>query len=70
MTDLSLLSYFLGMEVVQHSRGIFVSQQKYALQLLDHFIPTDPWPVATPLDPTIKLSKDVNSPIFDEHPYC
>lgn len=34
MTDLGLLHYFLGLEVKQVADGIFVSQQKYAMDLL------------------------------------
>ena len=34
MTDLGLLHYFLGLEVKQGADGIFVSQQKYAMDLL------------------------------------
>jgi len=34
MTDLGLLHYFLGLEVKQAAYGIFISQQKYAMDLL------------------------------------
>ena len=34
MTDLGLLHYFLGLEVKQAADGIFISQQKYAMDLL------------------------------------
>ena len=34
MTDLGLMSYFLGIEVHQDKEGIFVSQQKYATDIL------------------------------------
>ena len=30
MTDLGLLKYFLGIEVIQMHDGIFISQEKYA----------------------------------------
>ncbi|GJY05154.1 ribonuclease H-like domain-containing protein [Tanacetum coccineum] len=35
MTDLGALNYFLGISVVRHSTGLFLSQRKYALQLLE-----------------------------------
>ncbi|GKB48386.1 ribonuclease H-like domain-containing protein, partial [Tanacetum coccineum] len=35
MTDLGALNYFLGISVVRHSTGLFLSQQKYALPLLE-----------------------------------
>nr|GEV13694.1 ribonuclease H-like domain-containing protein [Tanacetum cinerariifolium] len=34
MTNLEALNYFLGISVVHHSTGIFLSQKKYALDLL------------------------------------
>nr|GEV73434.1 hybrid signal transduction histidine kinase M [Tanacetum cinerariifolium] len=36
MTDLEALNYFLGISVVRHPTGLFLSQKKYALQLLEH----------------------------------
>ncbi|GKA74166.1 ribonuclease H-like domain-containing protein [Tanacetum coccineum] len=35
MTDLGALNYFLGIFTVRHSTGLFLSQRKYALQLLE-----------------------------------
>lgn len=37
MTDLGLLSYFLGMEVMQDKHGVFVTQKRYAQELLKKF---------------------------------
>ncbi|GJS70098.1 ribonuclease H-like domain-containing protein [Tanacetum coccineum] len=36
MTDLGALNYFLGISAARHSIGLFLSQKKYALQLLEH----------------------------------
>lgn len=35
MTDLGDLNYFLGISVRRDSKGMFLSQKKYALDLLD-----------------------------------
>ena len=37
MTDLGLMKYFLGIEVEQSEKGIFVFQNKYARDLLKRF---------------------------------
>ncbi|XP_019053103.1 PREDICTED: uncharacterized protein LOC109114618 [Nelumbo nucifera] len=37
MSDLGIMHYFLGIEVVQSDAGIFVSQKKYAQEILDRF---------------------------------
>ncbi|GJU15203.1 ribonuclease H-like domain-containing protein [Tanacetum coccineum] len=36
MTDLGVLNYFLGISADRTSTGLFLSQKKYALQLLEH----------------------------------
>ena len=35
MTDLGALNYFLGISVTRSSQGLFLSQQKYASEILD-----------------------------------
>ncbi|XP_019095657.1 PREDICTED: uncharacterized protein LOC109130515 [Camelina sativa] len=54
MTDLGLLNYFLGMEVNQDDRGIFLSQEKYANKLIDKFGLKESKSVSTPLTPQEK----------------
>ena len=34
MTDLGLMKYFLGLEVTQTDKGIFICQHKYATDIL------------------------------------
>ena len=37
MTDLGKMKYFLGVEVLQNSDGIYISQKKYAKDILERF---------------------------------
>ena len=37
MSDLGMMHYFLGIEVVQSSTGIFISQKKNVREILDRF---------------------------------
>lgn len=37
MSDLGMLSYFLGIEVLQDEKGVFLTQRKYTLDLLRRF---------------------------------
>jgi hypothetical protein len=49
MKDLGPLHYFLGIEVLPFSGGLFLSQQKYAHDLLARFSMTGCNPIGTPL---------------------
>ena len=53
--DLGKLKYFLGIEIVQSSSGVVLSQQKYALHILEETGMLDGKPVDTPMDPNVKL---------------
>ncbi|MCO5594930.1 hypothetical protein L7F22_048965 [Adiantum nelumboides] len=50
MTDLGLLHYCLGIEVWQTSNGIFISQQKYATEILKAFRMLECKLVSTPME--------------------
>ncbi|XP_020272454.1 uncharacterized protein LOC109847633 [Asparagus officinalis] len=50
MTDLGLLHYFLGLEVNQSANGIFISQSKYAADLLKRFKMMNCKPASTPMN--------------------
>lgn len=49
MKDLGLLHYFLGLEIWQCNDGLFVSQGKYAQEILEKFNMHGCNPVDTPL---------------------
>ncbi|GJX36943.1 ribonuclease H-like domain-containing protein [Tanacetum coccineum] len=54
-TDLEAHKYFLGIFVVRHSIGLFLSQWKYALQLLERAYMVNCNPSRTPVDTESKL---------------
>ncbi|KAG7576575.1 Ribonuclease H-like superfamily [Arabidopsis thaliana x Arabidopsis arenosa] len=58
MSDLGLLHYFLGLEIKQEEDGIFVSQQKYAADLLKRFNMTNCNVEETPMNVNEKLQMD------------
>ncbi|GJZ83206.1 ribonuclease H-like domain-containing protein, partial [Tanacetum coccineum] len=58
MTDLGALNYFLGIFVVRHSTGLFLSQRKYAFQLLERAHMINCNPSRTPVDTESKMGPD------------
>lgn len=69
MTDIGLMSYYLGIEVKQMEEGIFISQEGYAREVLKKFKMEKCNPVNTPVECGVKLSKyedgeKVNPTIF------
>ena len=69
MSDLGLLKYFLGLEVNQDKDGIFISQKKYADDLLKKFHMMNCEAAATPMNINEKLQREdgtekVNSRLF------
>jgi Reverse transcriptase (RNA-dependent DNA polymerase)/gag-polypeptide of LTR copia-type/Integrase core domain/GAG-pre-integrase domain/Domain of unknown function (DUF4219)/Zinc knuckle len=65
MTDLGELKYFLGLEVIQGDEGIFVSQRKYAMDLVNRFNLKGCNGVNTPMNAKEKLVKKDGSPLAD-----
>ncbi|RDX64463.1 putative mitochondrial protein, partial [Mucuna pruriens] len=57
MTDIGLMSYYLGLEVKQMNNGNFVSQESYAKKVLEKFRMFDCNPVNTPMEGSLKLSR-------------
>ena len=56
MKDLGTLSYFLGLEVTLSSNGYYISQAKYASDLLSKAGITNNKTVSTPLEYNAKLT--------------
>ena len=66
MSDLSIMSYFLGIEIKQLSNGIFLSQRKYISSILRKFGMENSKAVATPMVANLKLSKSDETQEVDE----
>ncbi|GKB22595.1 ribonuclease H-like domain-containing protein [Tanacetum coccineum] len=64
MTDLEALNYFLGISANRTPTGLFLSQKKYALQLLEHAHMVTCNPFRTPIDTESKLGLEV-APVQD-----
>eukprot|EP00253_Pinus_taeda_P011730 PITA_11730 len=56
MTDLGYVHYYLGIEVTQHPKSIFLSQKKYIGDLLNRFGMTEFNPLSTPMEQNLKLT--------------
>ena len=65
MSDLGQLHYFLGIEIWQSEKGIFMSQEKYAMDILKKFNMSDYKPLATPIEFGLKFSKYEDSDLVD-----
>ena len=58
MSDMGLLHYFLGLEIQQAEDGIFISQRKYARDILSKFGMLNCKPAATPMNINEKLQHE------------
>jgi hypothetical protein len=69
MTDLGMMRYFLGIEVMQSTTGIFITQKKYAKEILERFHYQNCNPVKNPIEPGLKLHKDLDGQRIDSTYY-
>ena len=69
MSNLGEMKYFLGMEISQFDVGIFISQRKYALELLNKFHMEKCKPISTPLVVNEKLTVRSNGNMIDASTY-
>eukprot|EP00253_Pinus_taeda_P025146 PITA_25146 len=69
MTDLDYVHYYLGIEVTQHLKSIFLSQKKYIGDLLNRFGMTECNPLTTPMEQNLKLTSIEGKLIEDATKY-
>ncbi|XP_050916272.1 uncharacterized mitochondrial protein AtMg00810-like [Lathyrus oleraceus] len=62
---MGLMAYYLGIEVKQDDKGIFITQEGYAKEGLKNFKMHDANPFGTPMECGSKLSKHENGEIVD-----
>jgi hypothetical protein len=69
MSDLCLLRYYLGIEVLQSSKGISLCQAAYAGKILERSGMANCNPCQAPMECRMKLSKESKEPIVDKTLY-
>ena len=69
MTYLGILHYYLGIEVDQKPKYIFISQKKYIGDLLSKFGMLDSNYVSTPMDQNLKLTSHEGNVFEDPTKY-
>ena len=69
MTDLGHLYYYLGIEVTQHPKYIFISQNMYVGELLNIFCITDCNCLSTPMDQKLNLTSSEGKEFEDATKY-
>ena len=70
MTNLGLLSQFLGLNISQNKHGIKVNQSKYALDFLNKFNMKYCKPTKTPFLLGVKLEEADSSPMANNTVCC
>ncbi|KAK2985140.1 hypothetical protein RJ640_000907 [Escallonia rubra] len=65
MTDIGLMSYYLGIEVKQRDDGIFILQEAYAKEVLKRFNMENCNPISIPIEVEKKLSRHVKEGPID-----
>ena len=69
MSLLGELNFFLGLQISQCENGIFLSQSKYAREMLKKFQMDECHPVSTPMVTGCKLTKVDDSPDTNQTEY-
>lgn len=69
LKDLGPLHYFLGVEVINTQNGLFLSQHRYILDLLEQYNMTGAKDVVTPMRNSTTFSLSEKSPLVDPTPF-
>ncbi|GJS64061.1 putative ribonuclease H-like domain-containing protein, partial [Tanacetum coccineum] len=69
MSSMGELTFFLGLQVQQKKKGIFISQDKYVHEILRKYNYTDVKSASTPTDLEKPLVQDGDAADVDEHLY-
>ncbi|GJU28888.1 uncharacterized mitochondrial protein-like protein [Tanacetum coccineum] len=69
MSSMGELTFFLGLQMQQKKDGIFISQDKYAGEILKKFGFTKVKTTSTPLETQKSLLKDIDGEEVDVHMY-
>ena len=65
MSMMGKVSFFLGLQISQNPRGIFINQSKYALESLKKFKFDTSDPLDTPMKEKDKLDEDPEGSLVD-----
>jgi hypothetical protein len=69
LKDMGTLSYFLGLQITRSSKGLTLTQTKYATDLLTKHNMLQCSPCKTPCVPNVRLSSTTGVPLIDIHGY-
>ncbi|GKE06513.1 putative ribonuclease H-like domain-containing protein [Tanacetum coccineum] len=69
MSSMGELTFFLGLQLKQKANGIFISQDKYVIDILKKFSFQDVRTASTPMDTEKPLLKDLDGDDVDVHLY-
>ncbi|GKA88087.1 retrovirus-related pol polyprotein from transposon TNT 1-94 [Tanacetum coccineum] len=70
MSMMGKISFFLGLQISQSPRGIFINQSKYALESLKKYGMESSDPVDTPMVEKSKLDEDTQGKAVDPTHFC